>query len=530
MKITGWLVVLLGILVTLHGFALKSTSKLQYSTKKSITIALNPKSEFPIYKGTTTLLSKDSSVIEESKIKSIYPCGDQTDKRILSLAFPALINFAIFPLVAAVNTFWVGRMENSLALAGQSVAIQVFSSIFWIMSFLPSVMTPLVAKAHGAGDKELVKRNIGQAFLIASIMGIVGTILLSVFPDRALDIVLAKGAPARRYAVPYLAMRGRTFAAALLSTVAFSAFRGTLDVLTPLKVTTVSNAINVAMDPLLIYSTGMGVTGAAVASCLAELTAFALYIRTLTQKGLLSIRSVFTLPRTETLLPLLMGGASVQVRALAINAALVAVTRAAQTLDTTGTAAAAHAIALQLFNLGCVASLALSATGSILIPAVRAEELNNNVNNQQQQVSSLTAKQTAGRLLLWGVLVGLGITTLQILCLPIIGIFSPIPEVQAAAKLPVLIGAIMQSLFCVIWTGEGIQQGTGDFPAMAISMLLGTAGMYLSLRSFGHTLPGIWASFGILGIVRLAGTLYHYFVSAPWNMQSNSKLHTVVIE
>ena len=100
-----------------------------------------------------------------------FPNGDKLDKQILTMALPALLNFLIIPLVGAADTFWVGRMKNALALAGQGAANQVFNSAFWVISFLPSVMTPLVAKAHGAGDWEGVRQRIGEAFFLCAIIG-----------------------------------------------------------------------------------------------------------------------------------------------------------------------------------------------------------------------------------------------------------------------------------------------------------------------------------------------------------------------
>lgn len=95
--------------------------------------------------------------LEASPPKSAWPANDALDRRILVLAVPAVLNFAILPLVGAVDTLFVGRMKEALALAGQSASNQVFSSVFWIISFLPSVVTPLVAKAVGSGDKEAVQ-------------------------------------------------------------------------------------------------------------------------------------------------------------------------------------------------------------------------------------------------------------------------------------------------------------------------------------------------------------------------------------
>jgi hypothetical protein len=67
-----------------------------------------------------------------------WPTMDALDKRLIKIALPCILNFAIAPLVGAVDLFWVNRMGNPLAVAGQSAANQVFNSAFWLASFLPS--------------------------------------------------------------------------------------------------------------------------------------------------------------------------------------------------------------------------------------------------------------------------------------------------------------------------------------------------------------------------------------------------------
>jgi len=67
-----------------------------------------------------------------------WPCFDALDDRLIKIALPCILNFAINPLIGAVDLFWVNRMGNALAVAGQSAANQVFNSAFWLASFLPS--------------------------------------------------------------------------------------------------------------------------------------------------------------------------------------------------------------------------------------------------------------------------------------------------------------------------------------------------------------------------------------------------------
>jgi Na+-driven multidrug efflux pump len=47
-------------------------------------------------------------------------------------------------------------MGDVQALAAQGAADRVFSSAFWTISFLPALVTPLVAKAAAAKDNEAV--------------------------------------------------------------------------------------------------------------------------------------------------------------------------------------------------------------------------------------------------------------------------------------------------------------------------------------------------------------------------------------
>ena len=265
----------------------------------------------------------------------VMPCGDALDKRIFTLALPAVVNFAILPLVGAVDTIFVGRMGNALTLAGQGAANQVFSSAFWIISFLPSVVTPLVAKAAGSGNMEEVRNRVGEAFFLGTLLGLFGMGLLAIFPNYALNTVLPVGAPARAFAEPYLSIRALTFLPALLSTVGFAAFRGSMDVVTPLKISLVSNLVNMVLDPLLIFNCGMGVAGAAAATCVAEVIAFSLYINQLLKRQMLSVKA-WKPPTLQALKPLLVGGLGVQLRAIAMNMAFLAVTRTTQALDTTG--------------------------------------------------------------------------------------------------------------------------------------------------------------------------------------------------
>jgi CBS domain containing-hemolysin-like protein len=81
--------------------------------------------------------------------------------------------------------------------------------------------------------------------------------------------------------------------------------------------------------------------------------------------------------------------------------------------------------------------------------------------------------------------------------------------------MPAIVGALLQSINGVVFIGEGIQQGNQYFGSLAISTTVATIGMLISLKLFGQTLFGVWASFGIFNLIRLVGVLQHHFITGP---------------
>lgn len=395
---------------------------------------------------------------------------------------------------------------------GQGAANQVFSSSFWIISFLPNIIAPLVAKAAGAGDKKAVQNRMNEALFLGTILGLFGMILLTCKTDMILSLVLPGAASLVKtdYAHPYLRIRGFTFMAALLSTIGFSGFRGTMDVVTPLKIAIFSNLVNLILDPVLMFNFNMGISGAALATCISEVTSCILYIYLMIKKELLDIKTLFRIPSLSNLKPLISSGLTVQMRAVALNIAFLAVTRRTQSLDSTGIAAAAHSISLQVWQLTGFILLALSNVASILVPNELAKAKQSGNNNPLE-----IGKFTADRMLYWGVVLGVTLCALQLLCVPLISVFSPLKAVQDQAKWPAIIGALLQIINGVVFIGEGIQQGNNCFLSLACTTMIGTLGMLTSMKFFGGTLLGVWASFGVFNVVRLLGVLRHHFISGP---------------
>ena len=76
----------------------------------------------------------------------------QLDKDIFKLSQSSLCNYAMTPLIGAIDTYWISRLHNPSIIAGQGNADRLFNSIFSISSIAPSIITPIISKYHSIND------------------------------------------------------------------------------------------------------------------------------------------------------------------------------------------------------------------------------------------------------------------------------------------------------------------------------------------------------------------------------------------
>lgn len=405
--------------------------------------------------------------------------------------------------------------SNALAVAGQSAANQVFNSVFWLTSFLPSITATLISKQNATGNREGVQDAVGQALFVGILLAVLSSILLFASPNTVLASVLPAGAPALEYAKPYLLIRAFAFIPSLISLVGFSAFRGILDTLTPVKISIFANVFNAVLDPILIFSMGMGVPGAALATLAAEVISAIIYLVLLGKQGMVNFRKILLPPKFSKLEPLLRGGAALQLRNIALNTSFLAVARVTQSIDKTGVAAAAHALAIQTFQVGGIVLLALSTVSQTVVPNDLVERYDE--KTQRMVGGRRAARKTVKRLMSWGFLLGTGLGSLQLLLLPFIKKSTPIKAVRDAATVPAILASLYQAMNGLVFIGEGVMVGCSSFFQLSLSTVIATAGLLWALNTFPPKigLAGVWVGFGVFNILRLAGVVVHQYINGP---------------
>jgi len=505
------------------------TSPTRYDSKKVESTTERFRASLPDFIGSCKLFQNSvqsdvkkeiiSSSESSSKIISLEKKSKDLDRKILTVLIPSIINLMVVPLVNSVDTFFVGRIGDALALAGQAAANQIFFSLFFLISFLPTITAPLVAEAVGAKNTEAATDRVCEALFLSNLFGLVGTIFLFCFPKVACSLVLNADAPAAAYAIPYLRLRSLSMIPALISAVGFAAYRGLLSTVTPLKVSLAVNAFNIIADPLLIFGLsavgikGIGMKGAAIATAGAEFLSGLTYLRLLFRKKLARWSRILKPPKWKSLFPLIQVGSAMLLRQAILNVSFVSATRCAQSMDPTGVSAAAYSIVMQIYSLGIVVQLAVQATAATLVPSAKAGE-----------GGVPEARKVADRIFGWGALIGILQGIAQVIAVPkIIPLFSPLPEVREAAKFPALITSIIHITNGFIFPGEGCMLGLGTIRDLALITGGGVCVMVACLSSpLGKRIDGIVLSIAAFHFVQAIAMIWHHLRVGPLRRQKPS--------
>lgn len=184
------------------------------------------------------------------------------------LAIPMMLEMAMESIFAVVDIAFVSRLGTD-AIAAVGLTEALVTVLYAVAIGLGMGVTAMVARRIGARDPESAARVTGQAILIGAALALMIGVLGVRHAADLLDMMGASDG---------IIAQGRGFTAMLLGGSASilylfllnAAFRGAGDAPVALRSLTLANAINIGLDPCLIFGLGpfpeLGVTGAAVAT------------------------------------------------------------------------------------------------------------------------------------------------------------------------------------------------------------------------------------------------------------------------
>ena len=425
-------------------------------------------------------------------MKNLLPMRHRHDQAIMGLAIPALGSLAIDPLVSLVDTAFVGHLGTA-ELGALGVNSAIFAFTFLIFNFLAYGTTPQIGRAIGRDDRQAAGRVVIQALSLAVIVGTLATVALLVFTDPILALMGADGEldePARTY----LQIRAFAGPAVLIITAANGAFRGYQDTKTPFVVALVFNAINIVLDPILIFGVGWGIAGAGAATLIAQWTGAAIFLWLLLAKHREEFGVRLVRPSLAEMLPLLQIGGHLLIRTGSLIATMTMATAVAARIGVVEVAA--HQVAYQIWGFLALVVDALAIAGQSLLSKYIGGK------------SKSEARSVGNRLLQWGLLVGVVLGLLFLLGRPLIPELFTDDEVTVEMIFFILFFVVvLQPINGLVFVWDGLFMGAEAFRYLAITMVLSAGvgiGLLVATLHFDWGLAGVWWAITAMMLMRMA--------------------------
>jgi putative MATE family efflux protein len=412
------------------------------------------------------------------------PAARIHDREIIALALPALGALAAEPLYLLADTAIVGHLGTT-QLAALALAATALGAVTTVFNFLVYGTTAQVARAHGGGDHARAHELGSQAVWLGLGIGVALTAATVALAGPAVALLGRHGHVAD-LAARYLRISAAGLPAVMLATAGQGYLRGISTLRRPLEIVIAANAVNVALELVLVYGAGLGLDGSALGTVIAQLGMGAAFLAV-----------VWPLPRPQ---PRLMRGlARIGVEiAVRTSALYVSFVVASAVLARIGKASlGAHQIAFQLYNLLALVLDALAIAGQVLVGRMLGA---GDGDGAYAAARRLTVLSIAG-----GVAAGL---VLAALYSPLPHVFTSDPHVIGRLHAIWPLFAAMQPAAGAVFALDGVLIGAGDTRYLAFAMVLASICVFVPLALLAlHEhwgIVGVWAALLALVAVRLA--------------------------
>lgn len=403
------------------------------------------------------------------------------NRQILRLAIPNIISNLSVPLLGAVDTAVVGRLEHVYYLGAIAVGSIIFDFIFWGFGFLRMGTTGMVAQAYGAQQERKTRIILFRVLIVAAVSS--AFILLVQYPIIEASLYLVNASPeVEEYTRLYYHIR--IFAApATLALFGLNGwFLGMQNSTYPMIITIFLNIVNIILNLVFVFRYNMTVDGVATGSLVASFLALGLAVILYKKKygGVkLNIRWD-ELIETEELKKFFSVNRDIVIRTLCLIFSYAFFT--AKSAEMGDVVLAANTILLQMWYISSYGTDGFAYAAESLVGRFKGAK------DEQQLKAAVKAN------MMWGLGLGLlGTVTYALFDTEIIALFTNKENVIAVAMTVViwLIAAPLVNSVCFIW--DGVYIGATATGAMRNSMLIATLAVFIPVYYLAEPIAGIHA-------------------------------------
>jgi putative MATE family efflux protein len=377
---------------------------------------------------------------------------NETDRRIVGLAIPALGTLAAEPLYRIVDTAIVGRLSTD-QLAGLAIAVTVLALVVAGSNFLTYGTTQRVANRLGSARPDQAADVGVQAMWLAGFVSVVA-VPARVVGARPLASALGADGAVLEFAVEYLRIAAIGVPFVLIALAAQGVQRGASDYRTPLVILVAANVANLLIELVLVFGFDLGIAGAAWSTAIAQAGAGVAFL-VVVRRRLAPARQ--RRPNWSEMAPLLTAGRHLLLRVGSMLAVFTGATAIAARID--DVTLAAHQIAMTMFLFLALVLDALAIPAQTLI----AEELGH---------GGTGAAAIARRVVRLSVVAATAIAIVVAATSSLLPrVFTDDPAVASRATSALLLLAVLVLPGAVAFAVDGVLIGAGDYRFLGVAAL-----------------------------------------------------------
>ncbi len=222
-------------------------------------------------------------------------------RAITLLAVPMVLEMSMVGAFEVFDTFFVAKLGPE-AVAAVGITSVLLSLVFAVGFGLGMAATAMVARRIGQKDTEGAAVAASQSILLGIIVSIPIAVIGGLFSEELLS-ALGASPGVVRVGATYCAINLASSCVVIQFLLNGAIFRGARDAVVAMRTLWLANALNIVLDPLLIFGLGpvpgLGLTGAAIATALARGIGLLLQVRVLHNgSGRLHIKVSHLVPNT----------------------------------------------------------------------------------------------------------------------------------------------------------------------------------------------------------------------------------------
>ncbi|OPJ56672.1 MATE family efflux transporter [Clostridium oryzae] len=213
-----------------------------------------------------------------------FKLDKKSDREIIKLAWPSIIEQILEMMVGMVSTIFMGRIGAS-AVAAVGMINMLMGFLQTVFSGLSMGTTVIIARVTGEGNKKEAKRALIQSIYMALFVGVILLIFGKMFSNSLLHLFFGKAKrDVLNIGLGYFSIILFNLPFFVVDIIVSGAMRGAGDTKTPMFITGGVNVLNVILNTMLVFGVqplgipAMGVTGSAIAVTISRIVAVTIRI------------------------------------------------------------------------------------------------------------------------------------------------------------------------------------------------------------------------------------------------------------